>query len=536
VFVAGAASGAKDIADSIVHARAAAAQVAARLDQVEDVAAADRDGAGVSDEAIDHHHTGRGRPRAAAGLASTSAAAAGTCSDYVDVEKVVDGIKDNGDVVVSRTTMFACSEASRAGHRGGGRQSERPRRAGRSVISPNYHAYTFRGVAQRAGPRRYGTPRSTSASSARGSTPTTRRAPPAKATALVAAEAISQTRTPSRSSRWWWTRFPHTLVIGGGIAGLRAAIGLADVGLRVALRQARAHPRRLGQDARRHVPARQGRRQAHRGVGHRREGEASRSRCSPAPRWWARAAASATTGSASTWAARAPGPSRWLSARSSWPPASTATQGDGELGFGTEGVVTLPEFEAMVDTASGPLAGRADQYRGASRTSTRRQPQHRGLRTTGTARGSAARPRPDHGPGVGLDRGVARQFHLYRDMRTYGKFEPLYTEARDAGSVFLKFERRSRRRLRWARTASSRSRCATCSPSGQSFALPVDLVVLVTGMVPRGNDELISVLKLPKGADGFFNEIHPKLRPVETVVDRVLIAEAYQGRGPRPRP
>ena len=28
---------------------------------------------------------------------------------------------------------------------------------------------------------------------------------------------------------------PHTLVIGGGIAGLRAAVGLADIGLRVTL-------------------------------------------------------------------------------------------------------------------------------------------------------------------------------------------------------------------------------------------------------------------------------------------------------------
>jgi heterodisulfide reductase subunit A len=33
VFVAGAASGAKDIADSIVHAEAAAAQVAAHLER-----------------------------------------------------------------------------------------------------------------------------------------------------------------------------------------------------------------------------------------------------------------------------------------------------------------------------------------------------------------------------------------------------------------------------------------------------------------------------------------------------------------------
>ncbi len=61
------------------------------------------------------------------------------------------------------------------------------------------------------------------------------------------------------------------------------------------------------------------------------------------------------------------------------------------------------------------------------------------------------------------------------------------------------------------------------------LAIPVDLVVLVTAMVPRANEELVSVLKLPAGTDGFFNEIHPKLRPVETVVDGVLIAGACQG-------
>jgi len=44
-------------------------------------------------------------------------------------------------------------------------------------------------------------------------------------------------------------------------------------------------------------------------------------------------------------------------------------------------------------------------------------------------------------------------------------------------------------------------------------------VVLVTGMVPRKNEEMVSILKLPIGRDGFFNEIHPKLRPVETMVD-----------------
>ena len=65
--------------------------------------------------------------------------------------------------------------------------------------------------------------------------------------------------------------------------------------------------------------------------------------------------------------------------------------------------------------------------------------------------------------------------------------------------------------------------------AGEEVEIPADLVVLVTGMAPRPNAELNEVLKLPVGRDGFFNEIHLKLRPVETVVDGVFIAGAAQG-------
>jgi heterodisulfide reductase subunit A len=52
--------------------------------------------------------------------------------------------------------------------------------------------------------------------------------------------------------------------------------------------------------------------------------------------------------------------------------------------------------------------------------------------------------------------------------------------------------------------------------------------VLVTGMEPRENDKLNQVLKIPESTDGFYKEIHPKLRPVETVIDGVFIAGAAQ--------
>ena len=63
---------------------------------------------------------------------------------------------------------------------------------------------------------------------------------------------------------------------------------------------------------------------------------------------------------------------------------------------------------------------------------------------------------------------------------------------------------------------------------GEEVALTADLVVLVTGMVPRENEGLTKTLKLPVGQSGFYNEIHPKLRPVETVVDGAYICGACQ--------
>jgi len=55
-------------------------------------------------------------------------------------------------------------------------------------------------------------------------------------------------------------------------------------------------------------------------------------------------------------------------------------------------------------------------------------------------------------------------------------------------------------------------------------------VVLAVGMEPRSDTAALSrLLKLPRSADGFFMECHPKLRPVDTVVDGVFLAGCCQG-------
>jgi len=119
-------------------------------------------------------------------------------------------------------------------------------------------------------------------------------------------------------------------------------------------------------------------------------------------------------------------------------------------------------------------------------------------------------------------------FHFTRGMRTYGKQELLYHEASKLGHVFLqsyeddptKVERKGDKTI---------VKINDILTNKKELEVEADLVVLVTGMVPRSHNTVGDILKLPKGRDKFFNEIHMKLRPVETVIDGVTIAGACQG-------
>jgi heterodisulfide reductase subunit A len=203
----------------------------------------------------------------------------------------------------------------------------------------------------------------------------------------------------------------------------------------------------------------------------------------------------------------------------------------GEFGYGLPGVVTLPEFRELVAGANGKLRYGDREVRtivyvycvGSRQAATEGNP-HPNLycsRFCCTAAVHTALL------ANGIDDGV-NQYHLYRDMRTYGKSEILFEEAGRKGSVFVRYaddappvvERPDGDLLVRVRDGLL---------GGEEIGIPADLVVLVTGMVPRENANLVNVLKLPIDAGGFFNEIHPKLRPVETVIDGVFIAGAAQG-------
>ena len=126
--------------------------------------------------------------------------------------------------------------------------------------------------------------------------------------------------------------------------------------------------------------------------------------------------------------------------------------------------------------------------------------------------------------------GDLRLYHLYRDIRTYGRNETLYEETLKKGAVFIKYSEED------PPVVSAESGRLTVTvkdlltPLDDKLEIPVDMVVLVTGSVPNeSNDELSQLLKIPKGADRFLLEIHPKLRPVETAMAGIFIAGTCQG-------
>jgi len=114
---------------------------------------------------------------------------------------------------------------------------------------------------------------------------------------------------------------------------------------------------------------------------------------------------------------------------------------------------------------------------------------------------------------------------FYMDVRTFGKRgEEFYDEAREAGIQYRRgnvseiYRRGEGIVLRFEDTFLRRT-----------VEQEADLVVLAVGMEPR--EDMLTVaelLKLPRSADGFFLEAHPKLRPVDTATEGVFLAGCCQ--------
>jgi heterodisulfide reductase subunit A-like polyferredoxin len=114
---------------------------------------------------------------------------------------------------------------------------------------------------------------------------------------------------------------------------------------------------------------------------------------------------------------------------------------------------------------------------------------------------------------------------FYRDLRSYGFRERLYREARRAGVVFLKFDAEMPPEVSALPGESGKLLMqARLQPEGRPIRLETDLVVLSAGIEAEpGNEMLSQLLKLPLTAEGFFLEAHVKLRPVDFAADGVYL-------------
>lgn len=120
----------------------------------------------------------------------------------------------------------------------------------------------------------------------------------------------------------------------------------------------------------------------------------------------------------------------------------------------------------------------------------------------------------------------AHIYVLHRDLLTYGvEFERYYRQAMEAGVRFLRYELQNLPQV----VGDDRAEAVVVRDPlrGRELRLPADLVVLTTPLIPGPDNEAISrLLKVPLGESGFFLEAHVKLRPVEFATDGVYVCGA----------
>jgi len=118
--------------------------------------------------------------------------------------------------------------------------------------------------------------------------------------------------------------------------------------------------------------------------------------------------------------------------------------------------------------------------------------------------------------------GQTQVYVLCRDVRVYGLSERWYRRAREEGVVFLRYDEASKPRV-WCQDG----RLVVQTKDGilgRTLALEADLLVLSTGIEPNAdNRQLSQLLKVPLDADGFFLEAHVKLRPVDFATEGVFV-------------
>ena len=427
----------------------------------------------------------------------------GNISDYVDVEKVKEEVAKEDGVVVAETPMFACSDASQQQMIDAIKEQNLDGLVVASC-SPKLHLMTFRATAERAGlnPYRYVQVNLREQDSwahrddMKAATDKGIRLVKAGVARASLSDPLKQLRIETK---------PGVLVIGAGVAGLRAALALSDMGLAVTLiekeKEVGGWTAGLGETFPNDRPGSELVSKLEKDV-RSRDNITLFTECELVEK-------SGSIGDFNLKLQQSNGDTISINVGA----IVVATGFDNykpkedEYGNGLDGVITLPEFKKMVDESTGPLVYKGKRVKtiayiycvGSRQAESELHPEP----NTYCSRYCCSSTVHTAILANNLDPEL-NQYHLFRDMRTYGKYELLYEKAGRKGSVFVRFEEND------PPTVEKQGKDLVVTTvdrltGGDKIAIGADLVVLVTGMVPRENPKLVDVLKLPLGRDGFFN-------------------------------
>jgi heterodisulfide reductase subunit A-like polyferredoxin len=116
---------------------------------------------------------------------------------------------------------------------------------------------------------------------------------------------------------------------------------------------------------------------------------------------------------------------------------------------------------------------------------------------------------------------------LHRDIRTYGFLEDYYTEARRQGVYFIWYDPDDPPLVE----SSDSGVVVTFQDHdlGYRIRMVCDILALSAGMQAQDTEELASIIKLDRNSEGFFMEAHVKLRPVDMTTEGIFVCGTAHG-------
>lgn len=116
---------------------------------------------------------------------------------------------------------------------------------------------------------------------------------------------------------------------------------------------------------------------------------------------------------------------------------------------------------------------------------------------------------------------------FFRDMRTYGFKEDHYREASNKGVRFIRYEPADKPVVAQGRSEDGRAVLkvtATENILGTKIEIDADIIALAAAIIPSaGSQEVAKLFKVAIGPDGFYQEAHVKLRPVDFAAEGIYL-------------